>query len=251
MTAKTNYITIKEPCYVGWENMNVSEMGKFCSFCKKHVHDFSSASIDEIKKAYFENNGILCGHVPAKLIRDQYVQRETQKGYFNHLKTFCLAAIFCFGTNLFTIDHAKANVLQNLKKLFFIYFSDVNKDSISITGQVKNKDTHEAIPFVNILVTYNDSIIYRTNTNAEGAYEIKLQKNKFSKIDIKAMSVGYGTHIMKGISVMANKKVIVDIDLEQEIMLDGMMIMQKEPIKIEDLPPGKTIKAEEFKHMPK
>ena len=74
------YITIKEPCHQGWENMSVSEKGKFCSSCQKHVHDFSNSSIDEIKKVYAESKDGLCGHVPVKLLQEQYVERELQKG---------------------------------------------------------------------------------------------------------------------------------------------------------------------------
>ena len=114
----TGYITIKNPCHVGWGNMSISEKGKFCSTCKKHVHDFTNSTAEDIKTAYIENNGNLCGHVSTKLLQEEYIKSEIKKVYLGSLKTFCLAAIFCFGANLFTINKAKASTLQNIKKTF-------------------------------------------------------------------------------------------------------------------------------------
>ena len=97
MQINNGFIAIKEPCHQGWENMSVSEKGKFCSSCKKHVHDFSNSTIAEIKKAYAESEDGLCGHVPVRLLQEQYVDKNIQIGHINHLKRFWIAAIFCFG----------------------------------------------------------------------------------------------------------------------------------------------------------
>ena len=68
--------------------MSVSEKGKFCSSCKKEVHDFSNASIDEIKKAYLESEDGLCGHVPVLVLQEQFVNKNIQIEHFSYLKKF-------------------------------------------------------------------------------------------------------------------------------------------------------------------
>ncbi|MGZ4034968.1 MAG: carboxypeptidase-like regulatory domain-containing protein [Bacteroidia bacterium] len=221
-----NFISIDEPCHQGWQNMSVSDKGKFCSSCKKHVHDFSNSTLDDIRAAYIENNGDLCGHIPVTILREQYQLRETKQRHFSYLKTFCLAAILCFGANLFTIDSAKAGTLQTIKKSFFSFVSDNNKDSIIIRGEVKDKDTHKAIPYAEISAYSNDEVIYQTKANANGEYELKVAKDKYSKIDIEAVFIGYESHRMKGIMLAINKQIVVDIDIEKyEMMLDGKVSM--------------------------
>ena len=53
---KNSFLTIKEPCNQGWENMSVSEKGRFCSSCQKDVHDFSNSTLDEIKENDYNLN---------------------------------------------------------------------------------------------------------------------------------------------------------------------------------------------------
>jgi hypothetical protein len=233
-----NFISINEPCHQGWQNMSISDKGKFCGSCKKHVHDFTNATLADIKQAYVENNGDLCGHLPVRILQEQFEQSETYKRHFSYLKTFCLAAIFCFGANLFIIDSAKATTLQKIKKSFLSIVSDSNKDSISVSGVVKDKYSHTAIAYVAVSVYYNDVVIYKTTTNAVGAYEVKIAKDKYPKVDIAANYVGYKEHRMKGISIAANKQIVVDIDIEQDeiIMMDGKVDMQEKSVDREKYP---------------
>ena len=221
-----NFISINEPCQQGWNNMSISDKGKFCSSCKKHVHDFTNSTLADIKAAYDENNGDLCGHVPVKILQEQFEQRETRNRHFSFMKTFCLAAIFCFGANLFTIDSAKANTLHSIKKAFISSVSNSDKDSISVTGVVRDKKAHTPIPYVTVLVYHNDSVIYQTRTNANGEYEVKIAKNKYPKVDIEASFIGYEEHRMKGISISENKQIVADIDIEQaQMILEGKVSM--------------------------
>ncbi len=246
------FISIQEPCHQGWENMSVSEKGKFCSSCKKDVHDFSNSSLDEIKLAYLQNKNGLCGHVPVKLLQEQYVEREIQKVHFSYLKKFYLAAILCFGASLFTIDAAKASTFYKVKLSFLNLVVDT-KDTIIVKGIVQDKKTREKIPFVNVVAYYADSIVSSATTNIEGEYELKIPK-EYTVVDVKAIYIGYNGRVFKGVSISPGKNIVVDFDLEQnqDIMLDGIMIMSDEPIiNDEPKPEGKTIKKEEYKKMPK
>jgi hypothetical protein len=96
-------------------------------------------------------------------------------------------------------------------------------------GVVKDKATGEKLPFVIINVMYNDSIIAKSVTDIDGKYEVKIPK-EYSKIDIKAIYIGYMAKIVKGIPIAAPYQPIVldfELQLSEEIMLDGVMIMEK------------------------
>ncbi|MGZ4159061.1 MAG: hypothetical protein ACXVED_18800, partial [Bacteroidia bacterium] len=104
MINNTGFIKIEEPCHERWQTMTITEQGRFCSSCKKHVHDFTNASPDEIKKAYEENSGNLCGKISGKLLNQQYVESQVQRIHFSQSGTFCFALILCFGASLFTMQ---------------------------------------------------------------------------------------------------------------------------------------------------
>jgi hypothetical protein len=253
------FISIKESCHEGWENMSISEKGRFCSSCKKDVHDFSNSGIEEIRRIYLENNGEVCGHIPVKLLQDQYVEQEVQKVHFSFVKKFFIAALFCFGASLFTVDAAKASTIYKLK-LSFLQLKDNAKDSVvMIRGVVKDKRNSELLPFVDIHVLHNDTIIARAVTDIDGAYLVKVPL-QYSTVDIKAVFVGYQPHMIKGVSLINNStshkpmanSIIVDINIEApEEMMDGIMIYEEPLINSEPGSSGKTIKREEYKRMPK
>jgi hypothetical protein len=146
-------------------------------------------------------------------MQDQYVKREVQKLHFTYLKKFCFAAILCFGANLFTIDSAKAGTFNKIKTTFFNLTADSNKDTIVVRGMVKEKDSRALIPFVNIAVTYEDSLICTGITNVNGEYEVKIPKG-YSTVDFKASYIGYETRTIKNIHISSDKSITVDIDLE-------------------------------------
>ncbi|CAN5485455.1 hypothetical protein BH10BAC1_BH10BAC1_18170 [soil metagenome] len=246
------FLTIKEPCHQGWENMSLSKKGRFCSSCKKNVHDFSNSTIDEIKKVYFESSDGVCGHVPVKLLQEQYVERGIQQVHYSFVKKFCLAAMLCFGANLFTIDAAKASTFYNVKTAFFNFVSSSSNDTILVKGIVQDKKTLEKLPFVNVVVYYNDTVIFTTVTNIEGEYQVKISA-EYLKVDIKAVNIGYVSKLFKSITIAPNKQIVVDFDLEEDMqMLDGIMIMEQEPLfNVEPGPTGKTIKRKESENKPK
>ena len=229
-----NFIAINKPCHEAWQNMSVSEKGKFCSSCKKEVYDFTDASIDDIKKTFSESIGGMCGRVPVKLLQEQYVEREIQKVHYSYLKKFCLAAILCFGANLFSIDSAKASTFYKVNIAFFNFVTDSKNDSIVVKGVVKDKASHERISFVNVSVSHNDSVICNSVTNLNGEYEIKIPK-EYTTVDFEAASIGYDRHILKNIHVSVAKKNVVNIDVKKgERMLMGDMILEQPPLITKD-----------------
>ena len=210
----TGYITIKETCHVGWENMTPSEKGKFCASCKKQVHDFTNSTVEDIKAAYIENNGNLCGHVPTKLLQEEYIKSEIRKVHFGSLKTFCFASILCFGANLFTINKAKASTLQNIKKTFLTIFSNIENDSITIKGIVIDKTSHLPVKFATVSLVQSNTTISTAIANINGEYKIKVPKNKYSKVSIVASFIGYTSEVIKNILKDNNQNINLNIEIE-------------------------------------
>ena len=220
-------IQIKEPCREGWNNMSVVDKGRFCDACQRTVHDFTNATAEEIKRQYELNNGKLCGHVPGKLLTQQFQAAAIRKGYFHNLKVFCWAALLSFGAGLFTVSPANAKSISSMRAALLTAEKDSNLvQEITIKGVVTDKSNKEALPFVTVNAVTDDTMIINTcMTDVNGVYELKIPAGKFSKVDVKCLYVGYVTEIVKGISV--EKNAAVSVEMEQHLMIDGEMVIIK------------------------
>jgi hypothetical protein len=243
------FISIPEPCHVGWENMHASEKGKFCSSCRKEVRDFSHSSVEDIRAAYLENMGELCGHVPVRILQEQYFERQLKSSHFSHLKKLFIAAVFCFGSSLFTIDAAKASTFYKLKLSFLQLAAN---DTVKVSGEVRDKQTRELLPFVNVTAVYKDSVVAGAVTDIDGKYILKIP-SEYTSVDVTVKYIGYVTRTMKSISIAPHKQIVVDFDMEAlETIMDGMIIMEEPPLIDQNPgPTGKTVKRERYKKMPK
>ena len=245
------FLVINEPCQEGWENMSISEKGRFCVSCQKEVRDFTNSDVEDIRRAYAESNGELCGHVPSKLLQEEHFSKHLQQNHFDFLKRFFIAAVFCFGASLFTIDGAKASTFYKLK-ITFLKIND--SDTVLVKGEVRDHKNREQLPFAIVSVLFNDSVVVTSATDIEGKYALKIPK-EYSKVDIKVVYAGYMTKIMKGISIAPGKQIVVDFELEQDVtyITNGIIVIDRNhtPANQEPAPTGKTIKRDEYKRMPK
>ena len=74
-------ITIPEPCQEKWENMTVSEKGRFCSSCTKEVIDFSRMEDREVfttLKYAYDHQIKVCGRMDVTQLQ-RPIQHTTQK----------------------------------------------------------------------------------------------------------------------------------------------------------------------------
>ncbi len=53
--------SIPKPCSESWQNMSVTDKGKFCQSCEKEVIDFSVLTDEQIVKLIEKSTGKLCG----------------------------------------------------------------------------------------------------------------------------------------------------------------------------------------------
>ncbi|MFL5762811.1 MAG: carboxypeptidase-like regulatory domain-containing protein [Bacteroidia bacterium] len=222
MKAGLGFLAIDEPCHEGWENMTISEKGKFCFSCQKEVRDFSNSSLAEIRAAYGESNDGLCGHVPIRLLQEEHFSRHLQQNHFGILKRFFVAAVFCFGSTLFSIDAAKASSIYKLKMAIL---KSVPSDTVQVKGEVHDRSNNEALAFANVVAMVGDKQVAIATTDIDGKYTLKIP-GEFTKVDISVEYLGYVKKIMKGIPVAPGKQIVVDFTLEQnaEYLTEGIMI---------------------------
>lgn len=236
-----SFLTIKEPCHQDWENMSVSEKGRFCSSCKKHVHDFTNSTIEAAKLVLVESTSGVCGRFDARLLKEQLIEKRIKSLNSSFIRKFSFAVLFCFGANLFTVDSVQANELEKIKSSFFSKLVVAN-DSIIIKGIVKEKGTKEILPFSSVYVYSGVALIGRAEANLEGIYSVKIS-SEYSKIDIKAVFIGYTPVYIKDLVVTKGKSTELNIDLEmdEQIFMGDYIIEEVLPEKLTIEPDGKVI----------
>lgn len=220
-------IQIKEPCHQGWSTMSVVDKGRFCDACRRKVHDFTNATAEEILHEYELNNGKLCGHVPAKLLTQQFQAAAIRKGYFHNLKVFCWAAVLSFGASLFSVSPANAKSISSMRAALLAVEKDSNLvKEIIISGIITDKSNGEALPFVTVNAVTDDTTVITTSvTDVNGVYELKLPAGKFKKVDVQCSYIGYVTETVKGVPVAINAA--IPIEMEQQVMIEGELIIMK------------------------
>jgi hypothetical protein len=198
--------------------MIISGPGKFCQSCQKQVHDFGRSSGEEIKKAYRDHSGNICGRIPARLLQEQFEDRQLRKLHAGTLRRLFFAALFCFGSSLFTIDAAKASTIYKLKLSFFS--SLAIPDSSTICGTVKNAEGKGDLAFATVEIFHGQKRIARTQTNSKGYYSIKVS-DTYKKVDVVVSYAGFKNESVKGIAISPQKRANVDIRMryEEEILM--------------------------------
>jgi protein TonB len=94
-------IRIPQPCNASWEKMNPVKDGRYCNMCSKTVVDFTTKTVDEIRKFISRNSKKkICGH-----FRKDQVEQE--RSYFPPsppLWIFAVAIFYAFGASLFDMN---------------------------------------------------------------------------------------------------------------------------------------------------
>jgi len=100
-------IGIETPCSEDWTGMTPSEKGAFCQKCAKHVHDFSTKSVNEIKSTMLELSGeSLCVRMTVRQERQlnsEFNAWIAQKKR-NPQQLFIAALLIVFGLTLFSCE---------------------------------------------------------------------------------------------------------------------------------------------------
>jgi hypothetical protein len=85
-------IDIPQPCHEDWNNMTLTEKGKFCSACQTDVIDFTLMSDTEIIHHFQTSSGTLCGRFKAFQLNRNLIEEKEVKSFFWNIPKFSAAA---------------------------------------------------------------------------------------------------------------------------------------------------------------
>lgn len=187
-----SFLQILTPCHEKWENMLPADRGRFCTSCNKTVRDLSGLSYEEIMSEWKNGNGEMCGKINGVQLHEGYVRYKLSKDQMRLARNFCFAILLSFGAALFIAKDASAkNALNSFVRKVRTFLPDSTANQRMIKGIVKDKDTGEALPFVNVMLFSGDSAIAATMSDIEGFYTIKVPKGKWKELSIKTSYIGY------------------------------------------------------------
>lgn len=136
--------------------------------------------------------------------------------------------------------------------LLLTAFSSFYSPTGTLKGKVINKETQQPIPFANVVVLLNDTImIGGATSDFEGNYTIKpIDPDIYT---IKATFVGYKQVIIKGIAINADEVRYYDFELEESsVELCGVQIVENVVplIDKDQTQSGGTVTTKEIRKMP-
>lgn len=180
----TLLISIPKPCSEDWEEMKVSQNGKFCSACEKEVIDFSNYSDKELYAYFLKAKPYQCGRLSTTQI-DRFLQAPQINSHIGTHLFNRIAAILAIISPGPTPAKAE-NDLQ--PKLHFT--NRLNDDLpskgkiVTITGTVKNGQGKA----IEGAVVYVDNTLM-TKSDAYGRFSFELPLDTLSKL--YTLSFGY------------------------------------------------------------
>ena len=143
------------PCEESWEKMDSAGSGRNCGVCQTKVYDLTNSSDNEIEK--FKGKGH-CVLLTAEQVDNQR--------FIHPLKRFAVAAMFAFGSTLFTFSYAQNINVETIEL----------KDSCNVTGVLKNKKNGNVL--VGQRVRFDiDGEQFSTVTDEGGKFQIYLPNN--------------------------------------------------------------------------
>jgi len=94
-------------CHENWENMSLTERGKFCGICSKEVIDFTVLTKNEIVAVFKQNNyQPLCARALPSQLNTVYLEESLENVSWNlpFWQRFLLVFIVCFGPEFFNVQ---------------------------------------------------------------------------------------------------------------------------------------------------
>jgi outer membrane receptor protein involved in Fe transport len=127
----------------------------------------------------------------------------------------------------------------------------VFSQSGALKGTVKDKDTREPLPFVNIIVEVGGTQVGGASSDFDGNFMIKpIPPGKY---DVKATYVGYKPLMIKGVAIAADNIQFLDIDMEStaQVLETFEVVDYKVPLISKDqTTSGASVTSEEIAKMP-
>lgn len=211
MTQYSYTFSIDQPCSENWQQMSVTERGKFCHSCTKEVIDFSSLTDEEIIRTIEQAKGLVCGRFhPKQLNRPMqlsyYVKRPSSLRAI--LAGIALLTIIapgmtaCDTSDVKTEQHDGSSQKQDLIPL----------DPRVYKGQLIN--TTDSLPVTNAeIMLVNTS--QKVKPDAQGCFEFPLDdslSNTFVTINVYIPEVGTNVYMIDALSINEHQREVIYVE---------------------------------------
>lgn len=214
-------INIGIPCSEDWNKMLPNSTGKHCEKCNKSVVDIRNKTNTEIRELVALNE-------KSSMCIRAYSSQLSDYQYVHPIKRLAFALLIVFGSTLFNLSVKAQEASQKIKET---YLSENKQTSNTIIkGTVLDKDG-EALPFVNVILIENDSVINGITTDFDGKYTLNLDENFLNKeFTIRVSYISYETVVKTGVFI---KKGVITLDftLNDNYQLMGeLYILPQKPL---------------------
>lgn len=205
-------IKINYACPKAWDSMDeVDNNVRHCDQCSMKVKDFSKDKVDSL-------DGFDCGRF--QLSQVDKVSHSFSLSKASLYTTSLLAALGAVATtNTAQAQSTEKSILLKSKK----------KNQVHIRGLIKDKNTNETLPFVNVIAKFEGQIISGTTSDHDGKFKMLIDT---AAVDFKSIFLEFNTigYQKDSLSVMEIKDELLDqdlvIDMESNInVVEGEGIM--------------------------
>lgn len=108
-----------------------------------------------------------------------------------------------------------------------LFWNGISAQTQVLRGQVRDKESHQALQAEVKIITFGADSSLHTNTNAQG--EFSLSNVPVGRQDIQITSAGYKTSILNNIVVTSAKEVVLQVDMEDEVLVISEVTIKGKP----------------------
>lgn len=229
-------ISIPKPCNEDWNQMTISEKGRFCTSCQTQVINFTEMPVEEIKHFLEQKTGSSCGRFSKYQIE---VFNATYQEFPSpsSLRKWTMAAVLASVSVLPTFaqdsnPRLPAPLLNTNISYYHQSQTTVTSGTIPVSetvilmGQVIDLETEEALPFANIIVV---GTTIGTTTDFDGNFLLKVPKSK-EAITLEVHYAGFSTLSYSIVPESTKTGLTLKMDGQHLIsggMLGGIMVLSK------------------------
>ncbi len=224
-------IKIPEPCNEKWEEMSLTERGRYCKVCQKEIYDFTKVSNFELIKRLDKGESV-CGRFRKSQL-DVELDSLKDVSYLGRVALFLgltsLVGISTEPAQAQSVPHTPVQlsdtIVQPQKKQ---QVTVKNEDVVIIKGRVFADSIANVNSLPGVSVSYENKLdTISVHTDAEGKFELKIPQKEFTpNIELDFSSIGFKSH-----TCLADKDVpYFEVVMENEVIsLGGVFIEYTRP----------------------
>jgi CarboxypepD_reg-like domain len=221
-------------CNQVWDDMLESERGRICQKCQETIIDFRNLKKSEIAEIHTFTNGKVCG-----LYRKEQLRGIEDSDKLTLRFKSIFVGILGFIATLNTKSQAEIpiNKVEKTETLFntsnqitqYFQFKESTKDSIVITGTIKDEYGNSAI-YASVFI---EGTKIGTTSDEFGNYSINVSESldTLNEISLIFAYIGYNDEkkqLLKKDLLSPNKR-LVDVTLRESPMI-SFYIIEKQPL---------------------